>query len=105
MNDLQAELEADHPDLAIQIIGVNEVGYEAGNETMCDGRDLPWLQDVAEVDVWNVLWLVTYRDLIVLDGDNRIFGIYNVTEHNLQVPDEYEGLRSLLLEAAGVPPE
>lgn len=105
MQDLQDELSTDHPDLPISIIGVNQLGYESGNDQMCEGRDLPWLQDVAEVDVWNSLWLVTYRDLIVLDGENRVVGIYNVTDHDLSVPAEYEGLRSLLLEAAKALPE
>lgn len=112
MQQLQDELDLARPDLGISIVGVNEVGFEGcvededvwdcpANVAMCEGRDMPWLQDVPEVDVWT-LWDVAYRDLVILDGDNRIFATYNVTEHNLSLPEDYEGLRTLLLAAAGV---
>ncbi len=101
MQTLQDELDADHPGV-FRILGVNEVGFEAGNDDMCDGRDLPWLQDVEGVDVWGALWDVTYRDVIVLDDSNVVYGVYNVTDHNLSDPVEYAGLRQMMREAAGL---
>jgi hypothetical protein len=101
MQQLQAELDADYPELEIQLLGVNQAGYDAANEQITDGRDLPWLQDTVEVNAWN-LWGVGWRDLYVLDGENRVVGNYNLTEHNLSLPPEYDGLKALLLEAAGV---
>lgn len=67
---------------------------------MTAGRDLPWLQDDAQVDAWGA-WEVEYRDLVVLDRENRPVGVFNLTEHNLQVPAEYAALRDMLLGVAG----
>ena len=83
--------------MAVQILGLNEAGHEAYTDMMCDGRDLPWLQDVAEVGVWS-LWGVTYRDVLVLDGDGVLVDVYNLTEHDLtQGTDD---LRAILEDAA-----
>ena len=112
MQQLQDELDLQYPELGIALIGVNEFGYGgcsseqpdeecSGNVAMTNGRDLPWLQDAETVGVWDD-WAVTYRDVVVLDADNRIFAIYNVTTHNLAEPDDYAGLRTILLAAAGV---
>ena len=50
--------------------------------------------------VWDS-WAATWRDTWVLDADNVAFGVYNLTEHDLSDPDEYQGLYDLLVEAAG----
>ena len=112
MQQLQDELDLDYPELDIGIIGVNELGYGgclpkqadvecSGNVAMTNGRDLPWLQEDESNNVWDQ-WAVNYRDVVILDADNRIFAIYNVTDHNLSQPDGYAGLRAILLAAAGV---
>lgn len=62
--------------------GVNESGYESGNDSITDGRDIAWLQDVASVDAWGS-WGVEYRDVFVLDGEGRVQGVVNVTEADL----------------------
>ena len=65
---MQNELDADHPELEIQILGVNGAGYEAGNETITLGRDLPWLQDVdGQSNAWTS-WDVAYRDVAIADA-------------------------------------
>ena len=112
MQLLQDELEKEYPDLGISIVGVNETGFGgcvpeqedwecSGNALMCLDRDLPWLQDQVEVAAWDS-WGAAYRDVMILDSDNRLFAIFNVTAHNLSLPAEYEGLKTLLLAAAGV---
>ena len=78
---------------------MNEVGHESGNTSICSGRDLPWLQDVPEHDVWGV-WAPVYRDVIVLDGDNAVFGVFNLTSNSLAVPANYDALRQMFLDAA-----
>ena len=111
MQQIQDELDADYPELSISIVGVNEFGFGgcqpeqedhecASNVLMTTGRDLPWLQDGEDSLAWDG-WAVTYRDVVVLDSDNRIFAVYNVTDHNLSTPEGYEGLRATLLAAAG----
>ncbi len=90
----------DFPELQIQILGINQAGYEAGNEAFCDGRDLPWLQDTEEVDVWGG-WGPTYRDVQVLDAANEVQGVFNLTDNSLAEPANYAELRDLLIAAAG----
>lgn len=84
------------PPRDIQILGVNESGLESGNALMCDGRDLPWLQEADSMRVW-APWNVTYRDVIILDGENRPLATFNLTVHNLAVAADYDSLRALLL--------
>jgi hypothetical protein len=94
---MQDELTA--AGLNVTILGVNEVGHEAGNPNMCAGRDLPWLQETSEALVWDT-WGITYRDVIILDGDNVVVAIYNVTEHNLGDALNYAELYGLFEAAA-----
>jgi hypothetical protein len=80
----------------IRILGVNGVGQESGNAEMCAGRVLPLLQDVAGVDAYT-LWNVTYRDVVILDEGNRVVSVYNLTEHDLTNPANYQELHDLLV--------
>lgn len=91
---------AENLTLELQILGVNSKGAVAGNPSVCEGRDLPWLQDTADEDVWGS-WAITYRDVIVLDVENRIAAVYNLTEYDLTNPANYEALKTILRDAAG----
>jgi hypothetical protein len=95
---MQNELEAEGV-VNVQILGVNASGLESGNAVAVEGRDLPWLQDVAEVDMWGT-WVVGYRDVWILDRDNRLLTIYNLTEHDLEQPESFAELKALFIEAA-----
>lgn len=66
---------------------------------MCEGRVLPWLQDRPDVDVWS-LWRVEYRDVVILDTQNRPVAVYNLTAHDLADTNDYAELKALLLEKA-----
>ena len=46
------------------------------------------------------MWAPTYRDVVVLDGENVIFGVYNLTSNDLAEPANYDALRQLFLDAA-----
>ena len=102
MDTLQNELEAEYPDLPISIIGVNRSGgsYASGNPLAAQGRDIPWLQDTVEQDVWSA-WEVGFRDVIIVDADGVYYGTYNLTSNNLSNADNFDSLRDLLLTAAG----
>jgi len=56
--------------------------------------------DTTEADWWGN-WGVTYRDVIILDRDGDEAGVFNLTENNLDIPDEYSALKTLLLNVAG----
>lgn len=96
---MQAELDTTATTIPIRILGVNETGQESGNAGIVVGNTIPWLQDTAAQDVWSD-WQVTYRDVIILDGENKVAGVYNLTEHDLANAPEYNALKALLVEVA-----
>ncbi len=66
---------------------------------MTAGRVLPWLQPTGTEDIWT-LWQVEYRDLVILGPGNQRLSTFNLTEHDLDDPLNYEALKSQLLDAA-----
>jgi hypothetical protein len=96
---MQNEIETEHPELEIALLAVNGVGAESGVDGMSEGRDIPLLQDTAAQDAWGA-WAVTYRDVVVLDRDNRVFGVFNLTEHDLANETHYATLKQMLVDAA-----
>jgi hypothetical protein len=97
---MQAELRLQRPDLLIEIHGVNQAGHESGNAQACAGRVIPWLQDTWTDNVWGS-WQVTFRDVVVLDDENKTVDIFNLTTHTLAVSEDYEELKAILVAAAG----
>lgn len=87
----------------MNILGVNEWGAEAANDTITDGRDLPWLQETGEEQVW-APWGITYRDVVILDGENLYFGAYNLTSNDLRGPAARNELLDLFRDAAATLP-
>jgi len=87
---MQAEIGS-----AATIYGVNGIGFESGNEAFTEGRSLPWLQDVDTADVWTA-WGIEYRDVLVLDADNETLEVFNLTERDLSLAENYEALRDIL---------
>ena len=96
---MQSELDGEHPDLRIALLGVNGVGYESGLPQIVAGRVIPLLQDTADVDAW-ARWEVTWRDVVILDRDGAPVGVFNLTEHDLSQMGEYEALKGMLLDLA-----
>ena len=93
-------MDTEHPELGISILGINEFGYESGNGLATGGRDIPWLQDTQEQDVWSA-WAIGFRDVVIVDALGVYYASYNLTTHNLSIEANAENLKSLLLEAAG----
>jgi len=54
------------------------------------------LQNTAETDVW-MAWQITFRDVVVVGPDNRVVEVMNLTQHNLEVVENYAALKDLLL--------
>jgi hypothetical protein len=104
---LQTELRTTYPILDIQIIGLNEFGQDpaGANALMTTDRTTPWLQDVdgnanQSSDVWYDLWDVTYRDVIIVNGQNEPVDVYNLTSNDLGVAANYATMRDKLIDAA-----
>ena len=96
---MQAEFDLQQTLPAIQILGVNGIGQEAGNGGMTTGRVLPWLQPVTGEDIWT-LWQVEYRDVVILGSGSEQLGTFNLTANDLSDPVAYAALKNQLLEAA-----
>lgn len=97
---MQTEIDAMGLAVEVQILGVNEAGYENGNVTACEGKDLPWLQETQDQMVW-VTWQVNYRDVIIIDEDNEPLATYNLTDHDLGTAADYDELKTMLVNYAG----
>ncbi|MHC4817204.1 MAG: hypothetical protein ACYTF8_03960 [Planctomycetota bacterium] len=97
---MQNELLADNPATRIRLGAINQIGSEGSAEAMCDGRDIPLLQDTYDDHAW-AQWQVTYRDVIILDEENRQVAVYNLTTNSLSYPENYAELKALLLSVAG----
>jgi hypothetical protein len=102
MNQLQGEIDAElggEPGSKVQFLGINETGLESGNSSVTNGRSLPWLQDTADQQVWKS-WGIAFRDVVILDAENRPITVYNVTTYNLAVAENYAALKQIMLDAA-----
>ncbi len=101
---MQQELAAENLPVPLQILGVNQAGADgtngSANVTVCTDRDLPWLQETETDSVW-ADWEVIYRDVIVLDKENRPIEVFNLSDNNLDNPNVYETLKGILRTAAG----
>ena len=97
---MQKELDLEGLPLAVHIGGVNPAGLESGNALMCDGRDLPWLQEPADSTPVQTRWAAAYRDVVILDKNNETLGVYNLTTHPLETPANYEELKQMFRDAA-----
>ena len=96
---MQDELDAEDLALEVRNLMVNQQGAEAGIPSACMGRDLALLQDTESAQAYES-WYVTYRDVVILDAQDRVVGIYNLTENNLADSGNYEVLKSFLRQAA-----
>ena len=74
--ELREELQSD----IVEILAVNEIGYDNFEYVDTVSSQLPWIQDVEEVNAWE-LWEITYRDLVILDQDNIFLTTYNLTDN------------------------
>ena len=97
---MQQELDALGLQMEVRIHGINETGHHGSNASACQGKDIPWLQEVPEEPVWTS-WKVNYRDVVILDGDNEPVGVFNLTEHDLATGSDYEALKTMLIGFAG----
>lgn len=96
---MQAQLDSISSSKQIRILGLNAVGAESGNEAMCQGRVIPWLQDSTDTNVWGA-WNVTYRDVVVLSPENVRVAVFNLTTYDLADSANYAALKRILLDAA-----
>lgn len=95
---MEAELAKEHPELSVAILAINEVGHKDGLPAVATTADLPCLQDTAKDDVWGS-WTATWRDVYVLNRNNEVTAVYNLTDNSLAEPANYATLEAMLIEA------
>ncbi len=83
----------------MQLLAVNGVGHGSGVAAMSALGTLPILSDTTQTDAW-ARWEVTYRDVVVLDRNNRRAGVLNLTENDLGRPEARAALADLLRAAS-----
>jgi len=94
---MMKELESEHPG-AFQLAAINAVGHEDSTDDMAALGDIPLLQDLPTVPVWN-LWMAEYRDVVIVDKEGHRVEAYNLTIHNLGDADSYAALKAKLVAA------
>lgn len=99
---MQREIDILALPLPVTILGVNAAGHEAGNPAVTRGRTLPWLQDTDDQHVWQ-RWAVTWRDVWIVDRENEVVAVYNLTRRDLGDPANYAGLKHAIERAARTP--
>jgi hypothetical protein len=95
---MEAELAAEHPELSVALLAIDAAGHEVGLPDVAKTADLPCLQDTVKDDVWGS-WIATWRDVYVLNADNEVTAVYNLTTHTLSDAANYATLETLLIEA------
>ena len=96
---MQGELAAEYPDLPIALFAINEEGYESGNDQIVEVGDLPVMQDDASTGAWSA-WAASWRDVVVLDGDNVEVYRINLNEYDLRDTAVYDHVKAVLLAVA-----
>lgn len=94
---MMKEIEAERPG-AVQLLAINEAGYESSTDLMAGLGDIPLLQDVAEDAVWSS-WNATYRDVVIVNGEGMRVSVYNLTSYDLGQEANYAELKARLLAA------
>ncbi len=98
---MQEELDRHNPSLQTYVAAINELGRESGNSLV--DQPLSLLQDVdanfdTQSDIWT-LWNAEWRDVNVLDRENNVTFVVNLTTSNLAVPDNYNALKQAFISA------
>ena len=108
---MQAELQAEHPELEIHILSINLIGAEAGVEVFTESHGLPMVND-SETDAiwaqWSDFCTIEdhdsigkhWRDLYIVNKSNQVKEVYNLTLHNLGTPENYAELKQKFIDAA-----
>lgn len=82
----------------MRFLGVNRADGADDATLATAEHSIALLQDDEEQDVWGS-WEVEWRDLVVLDAENRVVGVMNLTEYDLGEEENVQRVRELVAEA------
>lgn len=92
------EIKAGGPETNVEVVGINRSGQASNNALVTSTRVLPWLQDSDEVGQW-ASWGATWRDVRIVSSKLELDAVYNLTAHDLNVPDNRATMKRMLMEA------
>ena len=95
---MEADLAKKHPELEVALLSIDATGHEVGLPDLAKVGDLPCLQDTAKDDVWGS-WGAEWRDVYVVNAENEVTAVYNLTTYSLSDPKNYAALEALLIDA------
>ena len=95
---MKARLAAEHPELEVDIVAVNGAEYAASLEAVFADTTIPVVQDSDRVRVWRA-WEADWRDVYVLDRENAVSAVYNLTDNDLADPANQDALVELFVAA------
>ena len=95
-----ADVLAENPAARLRAFGINHSDSADWNDFAIAETSLPWLQDPPKDGVWDA-WKAAWRDVYVLDGQNRRLAVYPVYDKPLDDPANYEELKGLVLRVVG----
>ncbi|MAA78850.1 MAG: hypothetical protein CL916_06285 [Deltaproteobacteria bacterium] len=96
---MQNEISSEYPDLPIKILSINQIGAENGIDSFNETHALPMVNDNTGDDIW-VQWGSQWRDFYILNKQNELLEVYNLTQNNLNDPLNYDELKQKLILAA-----
>ena len=96
---MQNEISSEYPDLPIKILSINQIGAENGIDSFNETHALPMVNDNTGDDIW-VEWGSQWRDFYILNKQNELLEVYNLTQNNLNDPLNYDALKQKLILAA-----
>lgn len=96
---MQNELISEYPELPIRILSINQIGAENGINSFNENHALPMVNDSTTDEIW-IQWESQWRDFYILNKQNELLEVYNLTQHNLNDPINYQELKQKLILAA-----
>ena len=80
------------------MLGVN-IPTGGTNALMYAGKRTSWIRDTSVLKIQES-WGAAYRDVVVLDANNRTVGVINVTINDLRVEANKTAMKNLIISAA-----
>ena len=96
---MQAELDANYPNLDIEIFAINMIGTSSGASIFTSALNLPMVQDDSSLGIWSD-WGAQWRDVYILNENNELVLVYNLTQYSLFNSSNYDTLMQHFIDTA-----
>jgi hypothetical protein len=96
---MQIELENTHPNLDIELFAINMIGTASGTSYFSPSLNLPMVQDSSSLGIWND-WGALWRDVFILNENNELVLVYNLTQYGLSDTNNYNTLMQHFIDVA-----